>query len=667
MANGVSVDLIVDPKKAISGLNDVESKAGGVADGLGKLGAAAAKGLAVLGAAALAAVTGLVAATKSAGEYAESVQLAASKTHLTTDAVQELKYAAKITGIDFETMTLSMTKLTKSMGAAQDGTGPAAEAFKALGVATTDANGNLRDSTVVYDEVIAALGEVENPAQRDVLAMQLLGKSATDLNGLIDGTAGSLSELAAQAHTAGAVMSEETLQSLADVDDALDGLSAGADAAKNALGLTLLPVLQTLGTEGTGLLGRFTNSILSANGDLSKAAPELGRVVSDAVTLILDQLPMLLEVGSSIITSILQGITLQAPKLIAQAIPVILNFVMGIVSMLPLLIDAGFKILVAVVQGVATALPTLIPQLVNTIISSLLTLVAPANLSAVLDAGLQLMTGLFKGALDALPTLIDALPKIITSIVTFLVDSIPTLIQAGIDLFLALVEALPEIIDGIVEAIPEIIDGVITAVIEAIPEIIQAGIDLLVALVEETPTIITEIIKAIPEIIKGLADAFTKPENLKKIGEAGAAILKGLWKGITDLGAWLWQQISGFFNHSIIDPIKQLFGIRSPSTLFAGFGRYMVLGLEKGLTAPNQLGSIMSDLSGQVTDGFEGSLSTSARATFTAAGGGAAAGGPVNIYVQSVSPGAQVGRDIVSAIQEYVRTGGTGLRAVLGG
>lgn len=568
MAKGVTIPLIVDPKGAIDGIDKASGAAGKATDVLKGLGAVGVASMAALGVAVVGAVGALVAATKSAGEYAENVQLAASTTHLTTAAVQELQYAAKITGISFETMQTSMVRLTKSMGAAQGGAGAQAEAFAALGVSVTDSSGNLRDSTQVYSDVIAALGNVDNAAERDVFALTLLGKSALELNGLIDGTAGSMTELAQQARDAGAVLSDEMLTKLGNVDDAFDSLAAGVDAAKNALGLTLMPVLQELGDQGTGLLGRFTNAILDANGDLSKAAPAIGAVVSDAVTMLLDQLPKLLEVGSSIVTSLLQGVAKQAPTLIAQSVPVIVNFAAGLLKMLPLLLDAGIKILIALVQGIAASLPVLIPAAVDAILGLVSAIID--NLPMLIDAGIQLLVGLAVGLIEALPKLIEQIPKLITGIITALVGAIPQLIMAGVQLFVALISNLPAIISGIIMAVPQIMDA--------------------------------------------LVKAFMDPKFWQQMGEAGLQLIKGLWEGIKNAGAWLWNKISGFFG-GVVDNIKKFFGIKSPSTLFAGFGKYMVQGLENGLTGPNHLGAITNDLSRQVSDGFSGSLAVNARAT----------------------------------------------------
>lgn len=611
MAKGITVDLIVDPKGAIQGLSKVEDKSSSVANVLGGLGRAAAVGIATLGTAALGAVTGLTAATKSAGEYAENVTLAASKTHLSTDAVQELQYASKVTGVEFSTISGSLTKLTKSVGLAASGNKKTAAAFDELGVSTVDANGNLRDSTDIYADVISALGQVGNPTERDILAMQLLGKSATDLNPLIDGTAGSLTDLSAQAHDAGAVLSGEMLGGLGNVDDAFDKLSGGVDAAKNALGLTLMPILTELGDQGSGLLGEFTNAVLDADGDLGKAAPAIGAVFGKAVTFILDQLPVFLEVGTSIISALLEGVVKQAPTLVTAAVPVLVGFVTGIIGQLPLLLDAGLKVLVALVQGVATALPVLIPAAVDAVLGLVGALIT--NLPLLIDAGIQLLLGLALGLIDALPQLIDQIPTLITGIIVALVKALPQLVAAGVQLFLALVTNLPAIIEGL--------------------------------------------ISAIPDIVTGLFEAFTDPKFIKMMGKAGLELIEGLWEGIKGAGDWLWKQISGFFGDQL-DNIKALLGIHSPSTVFAGYGRNIVQGLVKGLTTTGGVDAAMRDLSSQVTGGFTAQLGAGIDARAVVAAGGGVGG--QNIYISI-----PVSNSFVGDKDQFVRYTTSGIRDAL--
>ena len=133
------------------------------------------------------------------------------------------------------------------------------KAYAKLGVAVYDAEGNMRDSDTVYWEIIDALGKMENETERDAIAMTILGKSAQELNPLIEAGAERMAELGKEAQEAGYVLGDDALNAYGALDDQLQYLSVGATAAKNALGTVLLPILTELASDGVGLLGEFTN------------------------------------------------------------------------------------------------------------------------------------------------------------------------------------------------------------------------------------------------------------------------------------------------------------------------------------------------------------------------------------------------------------------------
>src|SRR5688572_9392729 len=115
MARGVTIDLIVDPSGAVKGLktaSDESSKATDFFKGLGQVGAAA---IAAVATAAVAAGTALVAATVSAGKYADEILEAATTTNLSTEELQAFRYAAEQMDVSFETFVKSQGKFTKSM------------------------------------------------------------------------------------------------------------------------------------------------------------------------------------------------------------------------------------------------------------------------------------------------------------------------------------------------------------------------------------------------------------------------------------------------------------------------------------------------------------------------------------------------------------------------
>ena len=181
---------------------------------------------------------------KETADYADEVTTLATQYNLTTDQVQEFMYMEDLADVSMETIAGSLTKLTKNMGAAQEGTGDAAAAFDKLGVSIYDSNGELRSSQEVFMDAIEALGDIENATERDTVSMELFGKGAQDLNPLIALGAEGFKDLAAEAHQSGAVMSGEALDGAVAFSDQLARAKEKGDALKRELGQALAPAFE---------------------------------------------------------------------------------------------------------------------------------------------------------------------------------------------------------------------------------------------------------------------------------------------------------------------------------------------------------------------------------------------------------------------------------------
>lgn len=624
---------------------------GGVVKGVA---AGMAAAMAAVGATIVAIGNKLIDFTKQGAEYADNVLTQSTVTGIATDKLQEYMYAAELVDVSIDTLTGSMAKQIKSMKSAQGGSKSMVEAYEKLGVEIMNADGTLRDSDEVYWEIIAALGAMENETERDALAMTILGKSAQELNPLIEAGADKMEELGKQAREAGYVLSDDLLAAYGNLDDQLQLLNNGATALKNALGTVLLPILTDLASDGVGLLSEFTKGVQDANGDISKITDVIGEILPKAINVVMkyipqlldmiaaavigigdaivDNLDVLIECANKLIQTFLNAILKALPKLTQGAIQIVTTLVKTILANLPQILQAAIQVIVTLAQGLAKALPQLIPAVVKVVIQLVETLIQ--NMPLILDAALQIIEGLVQGILEALPILIEALPTIILAIVDFILGAIPQIIEVGIQLLTSLVEALPEIIEAIVAAIPQIIDGIINAVIEALPLIIDAGIKLFVSLIQALPDIIIMIIEAIPQIINGIVEALMN--NLDKIimagvqvfmalitnlptiimelvkavpqilgaiinafangfsqmAEVGKNLVKGLWEGIKSLASWIWDKVSDWASN-LWNGIKNFFGIHSPSKKMAFIGDMMMEGLAKGIdeTAGEVIGS----------------------------------------------------------------------------
>lgn len=208
-----------------------------VADGAGKV----ANATKTMSTAAGGALVGLAGLGIKAAQDADELNTLAKQTGFSTDALQKMEYAADLVDVSIEDITGAAKKMKSKMSSN-------AQAFEDIGVAVKDANGEYRDTETVFYEVIAALGKIENETERDLVAMNLFGKSADELAGIIDDGGQAMKELGQAAEDKGLIISKEDLDQANELNDTLDELKAtlAGDFGKAAVSVmkALAPLLE---------------------------------------------------------------------------------------------------------------------------------------------------------------------------------------------------------------------------------------------------------------------------------------------------------------------------------------------------------------------------------------------------------------------------------------
>ena len=177
---------------------------------------------------------------------ADELATLASQTGMTTTEIQRLQYAANFVDVSFDTMASSITKLESGMNKARNGSKEMSDAFKQLHVRVTNNNGTLKDANDLFLEIIDKLGTVKNETERDALAMQLFGKSAKELNPLIEAGSKALKEYGDEAERNSLIMSEKEITAANDFRNTLDKLNASLTRIKQILGEALMPILDSI-------------------------------------------------------------------------------------------------------------------------------------------------------------------------------------------------------------------------------------------------------------------------------------------------------------------------------------------------------------------------------------------------------------------------------------
>jgi phage-related protein/uncharacterized protein YukE len=336
--------------------------------------------------------------------------------------------------------------------------------------------------------------------------------------------------------------------SMAGMQSAIDNLMAGLGNADADIEMLIGNVVEAF--------GHVVDNVVPVIENIVKALPP---ALDGILRAIGDLLPTLLSTVVDLFTQVLETLLSLLPELIPAAVDAVLTIVGALIDNLPLLIDAAVQLITALVMGLGSALPELIPAAVEAIITIVQGLLD--SMDQILEAAFAIIQGLAEGLLNALPELIDALPEIIMTIIDFITDNLPLILEMGIELTVQLAF-------GLIKAIPQLV--------ARLPEIVAA-------------------------IVTGLGKA------VGAVFEIGRNIVTGLWEGIKSLGSWIADKVSGFFS-GIVDGAKSLLGIHSPSTVFAGIGENMGLGIGMGFT--DAMRGVEKDIAGAIPTDFDLDMKT---------------------------------------------------------
>lgn len=161
-----------------------------------------------------------------------------------------------------------------------------------------------------------------------------------------------------------------------------------------------------------------------------------------------------------------------------------------------------------------------------------------------------------------LPQLIPVVSELINQLVNGIMQNLKPIIQAATTIVSTLAKALTE-------------DDTITAIIDATLYLVDSIVGML-RNPEQLQKLIDAAIKITLEIASGLL------QMMPQIIDAGLQLIKGLIKGLWNNRGLILSTIKQL-GKTIISNIKAVFGIHSPSTIFAEIGKNLILGLIRGL------------------------------------------------------------------------------------
>lgn len=366
--------------------------------------------------ASAAVVAGIGAITYKAAANADEIVTMSKQYSIGTRQLQTYSAAAELVDVDVKSLTKAQVRMKKNMLSASKGTGSAAEAYKRLGVSVTDSNGHLRNNEDVFNETIAALGKMKNETERDALALQLFGRSAAELNPLIEDGGETYAKFTKLLQDNGLdFLSQEELNKANAFKDTIDTIRAVFMTMINMVGSRLAAFLLPAAE-------KVQNAFAKIAGKLSQVSPGFLTFVGILASIGAAIAPVLLIFGH--LTNAI-GLSLSRLALMIQKVPAlgrafsILTGPIGIVLALVGLLYATNEKFRNAINGLVVAIGQALMPIVKTI-ASLVSQLAPVLAQVVTTLG------------NALTPVITALTPILSKVLGFTAKIITALSKLAI-------------------------------------------------------------------------------------------------------------------------------------------------------------------------------------------------------------------------------------------
>lgn len=347
-----------------------------------------------------------------------------------------------------------------------------------------------------------------------------------------------------------------------------------------------------MGSDAVKAAAAYQDSLQNMQYAFSGLKNNISGELLPTLTLIMDGVTKMLTGGGDevaaavgdLVVSLSGQLTAQAPRMMSVALTFIAALVTGLLSALPDLMGAAVDLVGALLLGIADQLPGIITAAMSALLGIVATITSPESITLLIQAAMQLMLALARGLITAIPQLIDAVPGIITNLVESFYAMLPEIIGVGIEIVIALASGLVSNTGHIIAAVPRLVETIVRGFLACI----------------------------------------------KSYWSIGKSIVDGIRKGITEQWQRLKTDVSNLFT-GLVDWIKKLLGIHSPSTVFAGIGTNMAKGIGAGWQ--DTIGDINRDIAAtlqpQYVVGVDMQGLYAQAATLQTAAAPAAAGGDI--------------------------------------
>ncbi|MBU5489137.1 phage tail tape measure protein [Butyricicoccus intestinisimiae] len=496
-------------------------------------------------------------------------------------------------------------------------------------VAVQDANGNYRDLTDILQDVESATNGMGDAEKAAALSSTFTADSIKGLNLILNAGVSNAADFENQLRNSGG-----TAENMANVMNdnlagAMKSLQSRAETFGNAIYESFSVQLKDAVNTAADALGSLTDAFKT--GGIEGAFNQLGILAQQGIQTIIAQAPAMTQAAAQMINNFASGLAEGIPNVLAQALPLILQFTESLRENAGTLIDAGLNLILQLAQGIANSLPLLIeyiPQIVTNIAG-----IINDNAPKILATGVQILATLALGIIQALPVLIASLPNIILAIVNVfsafnwisLGQLIVNGVKAGVSLLgtalksagtaaanafrsinwasvgQAAINFIKSAISGAAGLVSSGLRSVGTQAMNAFRSINWASVGR--AAINFIKSAITGAASLVASALRAAATAGMNAFKSVNWGSVGKHIISGIVNGIKGAASALFNALAGLAKNAL-NAAKNALGIKSPSRRFRDMvGKFIPLGIAAGVDKySNTAANAVSNMSSKLTD-----------------------------------------------------------------
>ncbi|MCL9970347.1 phage tail tape measure protein [Anoxybacillus kestanbolensis] len=549
-----------------------------------------------------------------AGEASRVADVLAQAANDSAAGVQDMQYTfkyaapiAKTLGISLEELAAATeimanngirgeqagTTLRGALIRLSDPPKEAREALASLGIQVTDAQGRM----LPFGDIIGQLSEktknMSNAQKLAALSTIFGTEAASGMLTVIEAGLQKLDSLTKSLQNSSGASKEAAEKMKDNLKGALEELGGAIETAQISIGDALAPAIRIVAEALQSLFNAFNSLPAGLQQFIA-----IGAAISAVLLGIVASIGIVLSIigtamqGFGALASVMAsaggmaGVFSSAIAVITGPIGIAIGAIAGLVAIGVVLYKnwdeikaflsetwEGIKATaVAVWDGLKTYF-TMISNIYKTIFSTMWEGIKTV-ITTVWEGLKTAATAIFEGIKAYFTTVLNIYKTIFTTIwntiKTVVVEVWNGLKTAATTIFNAIASFLSNVWNGVKTSVSNIVSSLSSAVQNTFNSL-RSAISNIFGGVRDT---LVNIWEGIKNTARSWASSFV---------EIGKDLLRGIWNGMSNMADWLWEKVKSMLS-GLTNKIKDFFGIRSPSRLFAEYGGYLSQGLAIGVT-----------------------------------------------------------------------------------